>query len=157
MSAALIMSGRSEPALRRGLEFDAFQKSVKREIEIEPRLFAIGDDVESGLQLVVNRGEDGVVVEFFAVCLAEPVKVLAGKLQPARKRITADDGGSEQGWWHEVGDMRYEDQEEPFRLLWIIELKIAIGSSASCNKSSSFVGFTVSFRSKDSCKNNFGF
>ena len=61
------MSRRSEATRRRGLDLDAFEEPVKREIEIEPRLFAIGDDVESGLQLVVYRGNNCVVDQFFAV------------------------------------------------------------------------------------------
>ena len=102
MSAALVMSGRSEAARRRGLELDAFEKSVKREIEIEPRLFAVGDDVKSGLQLVVDGDGDRVVDEFFAVRLAKLVEILGGKLQPAGKRVAADDSGSEEGGSHEV-------------------------------------------------------
>src|SRR5205809_118450 len=102
MSAALVMGGRSKATWWRGLELESFEKSIKREIEIEPRLLAIGDDVKSGLHLVVNRDGDRVVDEFFAVRFAKLVEILAGKLQPAGKRITADDCGSEEGGRHEV-------------------------------------------------------
>jgi hypothetical protein len=34
---------------------------VKREVEIEPRLFAIGDHIETGGDLVVDRCDDGVL------------------------------------------------------------------------------------------------
>jgi len=106
--ATLVMRRRAKPSRRRGLQFDALEKSVKRQIEIEPRLLAVGDHVEAGLELVVNRNGDGVLDQFLAIGFAELVQILAGELQPAGKRITADDGRSEGRRGHEVGGMRYE-------------------------------------------------
>ena len=48
-----------------------FEEAVKREIEIEPRLLAVGDDVQAGGHLIVHGGDDGVVLQFCAVGFAE--------------------------------------------------------------------------------------
>jgi len=92
--AALIVGGRTEATRRRGFEFDAFDETIERQIEIEPRLFAVGDHVKAGVELVAHGDGDGVVDQFRAVCAAEAVEVLAGKFQPRRKRVAADDGSA---------------------------------------------------------------
>src|SRR5436190_239766 len=74
--------------------------SVEREVEIEPRLLPVGDDVQSRGSLVMNGGQDGVVLQFSAVGLAELLQMRTGQFQPARKRITADDGGPEGVLFH---------------------------------------------------------
>jgi hypothetical protein len=76
------------------------KKSVKRQIEIQPRLFAVGDDVQSGRRLIVNGREDGVFLQLRAIGLAELIEMLAGEFQPAGKRVTANDCGSQRLFFH---------------------------------------------------------
>ena len=76
--AALIMSRWAEPAGRGGLELDSLDVPVKREIEIEPRLLAVGDYLEAGAKLVADGDADRVVDEFGAIGPAEAVEMLAG-------------------------------------------------------------------------------
>ena len=90
VAPALVVCRRTEAARWRRLQFDPFQETIEGQVEIEPGLFAIGDDVEAGLELVVNRDGDGVINQFLAVSLAEPLEVLAGQFQPAWKRVAAD-------------------------------------------------------------------
>src|SRR5205823_13370845 len=66
----LFRSGRAEAARRRGFQFDPFEKAVERQIEIEPRLFAVGNDVKSCFELVVNGDQDSVFNQFLAVGFA---------------------------------------------------------------------------------------
>src|SRR5581483_11705365 len=98
--AALIVGRRSEPARRRAFQLDAFDVSVKGEIEVQAGLLAIGDDVESGGQLVMQCGNHRVILKFGAVSFAELVQMLTTKLQPARKRITADNAGAQRIFVH---------------------------------------------------------
>lgn len=72
---------------------DAFEIAVEGEIEIEARLFAIGDNVESGGNLIVDGGNDSVFLQFGAVGLAKLIKVRTGEFEPAGEWVTADDGG----------------------------------------------------------------
>src|SRR5437899_6595910 len=66
---------------------------VEREVEVETRLLPVGDHVQARGSLVMNGGQDSVVLQFSAVSLAELLQMRTGQLQPARKGITADDGG----------------------------------------------------------------
>src|SRR5690606_24793677 len=101
MLAALVVGGR--PEFTRGVRFklDALDVAVEREIEIEPRLLAIGDDIEAGTHLIMDGGDHGVVLDLTHVRAAEDVEVLARKLEPAGKRVTADDGGAKRTGLHE--------------------------------------------------------
>jgi hypothetical protein len=54
--AALIVGRRTETPGRRGFEINALDVAVERQVEIEPGLFAIRDDVEAGGQLVMLGG-----------------------------------------------------------------------------------------------------
>src|SRR5690606_965215 len=47
MLAALIVRGRAEAPRRRALELDPFEEAVEGKVEVEPRLLAVGDDIES--------------------------------------------------------------------------------------------------------------
>jgi len=89
--APLIVGRGTKPAGRRAFQFEAFQIPIEGKVEIQSGLFTVGDDVESGCDLVVDGGDDGVVFQFGAVGLAELVEVLAGKFQPAREWVAADD------------------------------------------------------------------
>ena len=63
---------------RRGgvaLELDAVEEAVEGEVEVEPGLLAVGDHVEAGGDLVVDGGDDGVVLQLAAVVGAELVEV----------------------------------------------------------------------------------
>jgi hypothetical protein len=46
--AALVVRGRAPPPGRRAFEVDAFEVAVEGEVEVEPRLLAIGHHVEPG-------------------------------------------------------------------------------------------------------------
>lgn len=95
MLAALIVGGWAKAARLRVFEFDARQEAVKRQVEIEPRLLAVGDDVESRRDLIVQRRDDGIVLQFAAIIAAELIEMLAGEFEPAGEGIAANDGGSE--------------------------------------------------------------
>jgi hypothetical protein len=92
VSAALVVRGRAKPAGWRRFKFDALQETVEGEVEIEPGLLAVRDDVETGFHLVVQGGDHGVINHFLAVGLTELVEVTAGELEPARERVAADHG-----------------------------------------------------------------
>src|SRR5262249_51855545 len=87
---ALVVSGRTETAARPGFQRNAGQKSVERQVEVEPGLLAIGDHVESGSDLVVHRGGNGVVKRFGQIVLTELIHVQGEELKPGRKRIAAN-------------------------------------------------------------------
>ena len=59
--AALVVGGRAEVAGGGALEFDALDETVEGEVEVKAGLFAVGDDVETGVELVAERGGHGVV------------------------------------------------------------------------------------------------
>jgi hypothetical protein len=69
------------------LQIDPFDETVKREIEINPGLLAIGDDVQAGRHLIVDRSDDGVVLQFGDIVGTEAIQILYGKLQPAWKGV----------------------------------------------------------------------
>ena len=94
VTAALIVGRRAEAARQGLLQFYAFQKAVERQVEIEPRLFAVRDHIQSGGDLIVNRRDHGVFLQFGAIGFAELVEVLAGEFQPAGEGIAADDSCS---------------------------------------------------------------
>ena len=73
------------PKRRRGraLELDPVEVAVEREVEVEPRLLAVGDHVEPGRDLVVDGGDDGVVLQLGDVVGAERVEVRRRVLEPA--------------------------------------------------------------------------
>ena len=98
--AALVVGRRAEASPRRALKVDALEEAVKRQVEVEPRLFAVGDHVESGGVLVVHRCGHGVVDHFIAVGVAELLEVLAGELQPTGEGVAADDGRAQRLLFH---------------------------------------------------------
>src|SRR5262245_28597694 len=67
----LIMPGRAEASRRGLLQFYAFQKAVERQVEIEPRLLAVRDHVQSGGNLIVDRRDHGVLLQLGSIGLAE--------------------------------------------------------------------------------------
>src|SRR5206468_10329958 len=100
--AALVVRRRTEAAGRSGFHLDTFEEPIEAEIEVEPRLLAVGDDIEPGIDLVANGDRHGIIDQLRTVGLAEHVEVRGGKLQPAWKRVAADDGRPERGGRHEV-------------------------------------------------------
>src|SRR5262249_7350403 len=91
---ALIVRGRPETARQSLFQFDAFQKAVERQVEIEPRLLAISDHVQTGGDLIVNRRDHGVFLKLSAIRFPELIQMLAGEFEPTGKWIAADDGCS---------------------------------------------------------------
>lgn len=79
MLAALIVSRRSEPARGSAFEFDAFYVAVEREVEIESGLFSVGDYVEAGRNLVVNGGDNGILLHLTDVVYSKLIEVLGGE------------------------------------------------------------------------------
>jgi hypothetical protein len=73
------------------------------EIEIEPRLLAVGDDIEAGGELIVQRGDDGIVLHLREIVGAEALELRARGLEPGGKGIAADDGGAEGAGLHGKG------------------------------------------------------
>jgi hypothetical protein len=99
--ATLVVCGRAKTTRLCGFEFEAGQKAIKRQIEIEPCLLAIRDDIEAGGNLIVNRCDDSIVLQFAAIIASELIEMLDGEFEPAGKRIAANDGGSERLFLHE--------------------------------------------------------
>ena len=54
MTSALIMSRRTKQSGGFRFQGDAFDEAIEAQVEIQPGLFAIGDDVQAGSQLIVN-------------------------------------------------------------------------------------------------------
>jgi hypothetical protein len=104
--SALVMRGRTKSARRSIFEFNALKIAVEGEIEIEARLFAIGDDIEAGSHLVMDGGDDGVFLKFGAIGFADLVEVRAGEFEPTGERVTADDRGPKRKLFHKRCDKR---------------------------------------------------
>lgn len=104
VASSLVVGGRAEASLGRGFELDALEVTIEGEIEIEAGLFAVGDDIEASLELIMNSDRDGVVYGFIAIGVTELVEVDRGELEPAGKRITSDDGGTKWARLHSCGE-----------------------------------------------------
>ena len=61
MLAALVVGRRAESAGGGRFKGDTFDVTVKGEIKIEPRLLAVGDDIQTGGGLIVNRRDNRIV------------------------------------------------------------------------------------------------
>jgi hypothetical protein len=92
--AALVVGGRAEAAAGLGFAVDAVDVAIEAEVEVEAGLFAVGDDIEAGAGLVMEGGDDGVVLEFGEVVGSKFGKVGGGEFEPGRERVGADDGGA---------------------------------------------------------------
>jgi hypothetical protein len=100
MFAALVVRGGTESPRRRRFEFKAIDETVEGKVEVEARLFAVGDHIEPGFQLVAHSDGDRVIDELGAIRFAELIKMLTGKFQPAREWIAADDSRSQRAFFH---------------------------------------------------------
>jgi hypothetical protein len=85
-----------------GLQFDAFKVSVKGKIEIEACLLAVRDNVESGGGLIVQRGDDRIVLRFRLIRRTEVPQMLTSKFKPSRKRVTANDRSAKRTGFHVI-------------------------------------------------------
>src|SRR5262249_47313049 len=92
---ALIVRGRPETARQSLFQSDSFQKTEERQVKIERRLLAISDHVKTGGDLVVNRRNHRVFLQFSAIRFAELIQMLAGEFEPTWERVAADNSGSE--------------------------------------------------------------
>src|SRR5947209_10745068 len=95
------MCGRPKTPSRPGLYRDARKKAIEREVEIQAGLFAIGDDVETGANLVVHGDGNSVIEQLCQVVGAEFIEPARGEFEPARKRITADDRCAQRALFHD--------------------------------------------------------
>ncbi len=112
VSAALIVRGRAEPAAGLVVELEPVEEGVEGQVEVEARLFAVGDDVEAGPKLVADGRPDGVAGRLLAVVGPELGEMLAGELEPAREGIAADHRGADglvRHGWSAYGDSIAED------------------------------------------------
>ena len=62
MFAALIVRRRAKSSRRGGLHVNAFDVPIERKIKVESGLLAIGDDVQPRRDLIVDRGDHGIVL-----------------------------------------------------------------------------------------------
>ena len=69
--AALVVGGRSKLPRRCGLEFDPLDVTIKREIEIEPCLLPISNDIKAGLDLIAHGGNDRIILNLAHIGAAE--------------------------------------------------------------------------------------
>lgn len=89
--SSLIVGRGAEAARGGGFQVDAFDVPVEREVEVEAGLFAIGDDVETGRELVVERGDDRVVLGLRKIVGTEAIELLSGQFKPPREGVGTDD------------------------------------------------------------------
>ena len=100
MFAALVVCRRAPQSGRGLFRTDPFQIPIEGEVEVEPGLFTVGDDIGPRLELVVDGRNDRVVYHFGDVVAAEPVQVGAGELKPGGEGIAADDGSAKRDGLH---------------------------------------------------------
>src|SRR5437016_1364757 len=107
MFAALVMGRRAKTPRRRAFQFQSFQVAIEGKIEIQASLFAVRDDIQSDSNLIMNRSDDGIVFQFGAIGFAKFAQVTARELEPARKRVAADDGRARRFGLHELPTSAY--------------------------------------------------
>src|SRR5689334_3126304 len=100
MLAPLIVRRRTEPPRACRLQVNPLQKSIEGKVEVETRLFTVGDHIEPGLDLIANRNRYRVVDQFRPVRLAEFIEVRAGEFEPAREWVAADHCRSQRLLFH---------------------------------------------------------
>jgi hypothetical protein len=104
--AALVVGWRAPAARGSAFHFDAGEEAVEGEIEVEAALFAIGEDIEAGAELVLDGDGAGVVLEFLDVVGAEGVEVRDGVFEPCGEWIGTDDRVAERDGLHGLGGGR---------------------------------------------------
>ncbi len=100
MSAALVVGRGAEASGGCAFQVDALEKPIEGQIEVQAGLFTIGDHIETGRDLVVQGDGDGIIDEFCAVGGSEFVEGAAGKLEPSREGVAADNGGAQGSFFH---------------------------------------------------------
>ena len=75
-----------------GLRIDAFQESIERQVEIEPRLFSVRHDIQARGLLIMQRTHHRIVLRLCEVGGTKTIEVFSSELQPAGERITANHG-----------------------------------------------------------------
>ena len=101
MPSPLIVRRRPKPAPRLRAALDAFQKSVERQIEIQSRLLAIGDHIQTGIDLIVNCRRDCIVLCLRDIVWTQFIQVLGRELKPARERIASDNRRPQRAFLHQ--------------------------------------------------------
>jgi hypothetical protein len=69
---------------------DTLKESVEGQVEIQPRLFTICDDIQAGFILIMDGGDDRILLQLLNFIASEFIQIPAGKLKPGRKWITSD-------------------------------------------------------------------
>ncbi len=75
VAPALVVGRRPEAAARLVVELEPVQEGVEGEVEVEPRLLAVRDHVDTRAQLVADGRPDRVASRLLAVVRAELVEV----------------------------------------------------------------------------------
>jgi hypothetical protein len=71
MFPSLIMRRGTKTPWRSPFQFDSFHKSVKGQIEIQPSLFPVRNDIQPSRQLIVQGYKNGVFLKFSAIGFTE--------------------------------------------------------------------------------------
>jgi hypothetical protein len=71
MLATLVVGGRAVAARPGVFACDTFDIAIERQIKVEAGLFAVGDDVESGSQLILNGNHGGITLQLSNVVTPE--------------------------------------------------------------------------------------
>ena len=81
----LVVRRRAEQPRRRAL-LDPLEEAVEAEVEVEPGLLAVRDHVEPGRDLVVDRGDNGVLLQLGDVRRPELVQSARPRARASRER-----------------------------------------------------------------------
>ena len=64
MTAALIMCGRPEAPWRLWFQIDTVQIAIERQVEIQSRLLAVRNHIQTRCQLILHRNGYGIFLQF---------------------------------------------------------------------------------------------
>src|SRR4051794_2056201 len=90
MLPTLVVSRWPPPTRRLAFQLDPFEVAVEGQIEIQPRLFPVGDYIEAGGELVVDCTDYRIVLELGQIVRPKLLEILDGLLEPRRERVRAN-------------------------------------------------------------------
>lgn len=100
MLAPLIMSWRTETPRRRRFQFNPLQKTVKRQIKIQPRLFSVGHHIQPRRELIMQRHNHRILHQLLPIRRPKLIQIPNRILQPSRKRIAPNHRRSQWSLFH---------------------------------------------------------
>ena len=80
VASPLVMSRRTPSTGRGRLQIDSLKVAVEAEIEVQPALFAIGDDIQSRSQLILHSTSDRIGLQFTPVLRTKAIQMMRGML-----------------------------------------------------------------------------